>query len=50
LDLVLLWLWYRPAAAAPVQLLAQELLYASGAAINKEKKIFKIIPEYLLRT
>ena len=40
LDLALLWLWYRLAAAAPVWPLARELLYAKGAALkskNKEK-------------
>ena len=31
-DLVLLWLWGRPAAAAPIQ--PQELPYAAGAAIK----------------
>ena len=38
MDPVLLWLWPRPAAAAPIQLLAQELPYAAGAAIKKKKK------------
>jgi len=37
LDPVLLWLWYRPAAAAPIRLLAWELPYASGAAVEKTK-------------
>ena len=31
LDLALPWLWHRPAAAAPIQLLAQKLPYAAGA-------------------
>ena len=37
---VLLWLWYRPAAVAPIKPLAWELPYASGEAlkIKKEKK------------
>ena len=35
---VLLWLWRRPAAAALIQPLAQELLYAIGAAIKAKKK------------
>ena len=29
---------HRPAAAAPIRLLAQELPYATGAAIKKKKK------------
>ena len=33
-DLVLLWLWPRPAGAAPVQTLVQELPYAAGAALK----------------
>ena len=38
-DLVLLWLWYRPAAAAPIQALAWELPYATNSAVNKEKNL-----------
>ena len=39
LDLVLLWLWCRPAAAALIRpLAAGELPYAAGAALKKEKK------------
>ena len=37
-DLVLLWLWGRPAAAAPIQPLAWELQYALGVALKKRKK------------
>ena len=37
-DPALLWLWYRPAAAAPIQPLAQELRYAVSAALKKEKE------------
>ena len=37
-DPTLLWLWHRPAAAAPIRLLAWELPYASGAALKKKKK------------
>ena len=40
LDLVLLWLWCRPAAAASIQPLAWELPYATGVAV-KEKKTKK---------
>ena len=37
-DLALLWLWYRPAAVALIQPLAQELPYVPGAA---KKNFFK---------
>ena len=33
-DPLLLWLWCRPAAAAPIHLLAQELPNAAGMAIK----------------
>ena len=36
LDLLLLWLLCRPAAAAPIQL-AQELPHAAGAAVKRKK-------------
>ena len=43
LDLVLLWLWCRLAAAAPFQPLAQELPCATGVAPKeKNKKIFEV--------
>ena len=38
LDPALLRLWYGPAAVAPIQLLARELLYAVGAALKSKKK------------
>ena len=38
LDLVLLWLWSRLAAAAPIQPLDWELPYVTGAAIKRKKK------------
>ena len=45
-DLVLLWLWCRPAAAALIQFLAWERPYATGTALrnkqpppNKNKKL-----------
>ena len=38
LDWALLWLWCRPAAAAPIRLLAKELLYAAGIAVKRRKK------------
>ena len=37
-DLVLLWLWHRPAATAPTRPLAWEPPYAVGAALEKTKK------------
>ena len=37
-DLVLLWLWCRPAVVAPIQPLAWDLPYAAGAALKKKKK------------
>ena len=38
-DPTLLWLWCRPtAAAAPIQSLAWELLYAAGAALKRKRK------------
>ena len=33
-DLALLWLWHRPAATAPIRLLAWELPHATGAALK----------------
>ena len=41
LDPMWLWLWHRPVAAAPIQPLAWELLYAQDVALrclNKKKK------------
>ena len=37
-HLVLLWLWCRPAAAAPIRFLAWELPYAAGVALLKKEK------------
>ena len=37
-DLALLWLWCRPAAAAPIQPLAWELPYDTGASLKRKKK------------
>ena len=37
-DPVLLWLWRRPAAAAPIRPLAWEPPYAEGAALEKAKR------------
>ena len=42
LDLGFLWLWCRPAAAASIQPLAQELSYATGVGLKKWKDIFEL--------
>ena len=36
-DPMLLWLWQRPAATAPIRPLAWEPPYAMGAALEKAK-------------
>jgi len=36
-DLMLLWLWCRPAAIAPIRPLAWEYQYAAGAALKRQK-------------
>ena len=36
-DLVLLWLWHRPAATAPIGPLAWEPPYAMDADLKKQK-------------
>jgi len=38
LDLVLLWLWCRPAAIAPIRPLAWESPYAAGTPLKRPKK------------
>ena len=37
-DLVLLWLWCGPAAAAPLQSLGWETPYAMGGALKRKEK------------
>ena len=37
LDLVLLWLWRRPAATSPIKPLAWEPPYIPGAALKRQK-------------
>ena len=37
-DPMLVWLWCRLAATAPIQPLAWELAYAEGAALKRKKK------------
>ncbi|RKM63502.1 hypothetical protein C0984_19685 [Clostridioides difficile] len=46
-DLVLLWLWYRPAATAPIGPLAWEPPYATGAALKGQKTKKKFFTEIL---
>ena len=51
-DSTLLWLWCRPAAAAPIRPLAWELPYAVGVPPPKKKTIsyFKVKEEtYFLK-
>ena len=36
--MALLWLWHRPAATAPIQLLAWEPAYVLGVALKRQKK------------
>ena len=36
LDPVLLWLWHRPVAAAPIRPLAWEPPYAMGVALKRQ--------------
>ena len=37
-DPMLLWLWHRPAAVAPIRSLAWEPPYAAGEALEKKRK------------
>ena len=37
-DPVLLWLWHRLAAVAPIHPLAWELPYAMGVALKRQKR------------
>ena len=39
-DPVLLWLWCRPTAPAPIRLLAWETPRATGAALKRQKHFF----------
>ena len=50
MDPELLWLWHRPAAAAPIQPLAWELPYATHAALKskKRKKKFPNVFSFIL--
>ena len=46
-DLALLWLRCRPAAGAPIQHLAWELPYATGAALKRKRKKKKKANRYM---
>ena len=37
-DLVLLWLWHRPTATAPIRPLIWEPPYAAGTALKRQNK------------
>ena len=41
-DLALLWLWCRPAAAAPIRLVVWEPPYAAGVALKSKTKKQKL--------
>ena len=41
LELLLLWLWYRPAAEVLIGPLAWELPYATGVALKKKNALFR---------
>ena len=43
-----LWLWCRPAAAAPIQPLAWKLPCAAGVALKRKKKKDPLKPEQQL--
>ena len=46
-DPKLLWLWHRPAAAAPIGPLAWEPPYVAGVAQYKKKKLKKLKRNHL---
>ena len=41
-DPEVLWLWYRPAAAASIKSLPWELPYAMGVALKRQKKKYQL--------
>ena len=43
----MLWLWRRPAATAPIRLLAWEPPYVTGVALKKDKKKKKKKKKYV---
>ena len=46
-DLALLWLWHRLEAAAPIQSLVWEILYATDVALKKKKKKGSLLTQRL---
>ena len=46
-DLVLLWLWCRPAATAPAGLLAWDRTYAVGVALKRQQTNIQTNKQYL---
>ena len=40
----MLWLWYRPAVAAPIRPLAWEFPYAADVALKRRKKRIPGVP------
>ena len=44
---MLLWLWLRLAAIAPIRHLAWELPYAGGVALEKKKKICPLLQKII---
>ena len=46
---MLLWLWCKPAAAAPIRCLAWELPYAEGVAVKKKRKKKNFFFAFFLR-
>ena len=46
-DLVLLWLWHKLAAVAPIRLLAWEPPYAMGAVLEKTEKKKGVFEHYI---
>ena len=48
-DPMLLWLWYRPTATAPIRPLAWEPPYAIDEALEKTKRQKKILNPLILK-
>ena len=42
LDPVLLWLWCRPEAPAPIRPLTWEPLHAEGVALKRKKRVWEL--------
>ena len=45
-DLALLWLWWRPAATAPIRPLTWELPHAAGVALKRQNNDNNLWPHY----